>query len=636
MERKRFNPRTRQFEGQDSDLLNKLLDDREFVLALGNRLAPLVRGGGLADAPKDSQEYTRQDGAWVVATGGGSGDEWGDVVDADIVPDGDGTRDLGATGTRFAETYTDALDVTNNITVGGTVDGRDVAADGTKLDGIESSATADQSDAEIKTAYENNADTNAFTDADHTKLDGIETAADVTDATNVTAAGALMDSELASIADVKALDQSVISGATPTFTGTNFTGVPVAGIADGTDGELITWGTDGTAETVAAGTSSQVLTSNGAGAAPTFQDAAGGGGGNPYGATYVIAASGGDFTTIDAWHADAGSANGDILYVEPGTYTEASALSWSKTNITVIGSNPETTVISHTSASNSTISGANWKWSGIKFESSGNGRLAFSGDEVQFEGCHFRNTNANILQYQFSGERQRVVNCFFQDTAANPRSLYWNGANSVVSGCTFEIGDTSGDGTYGCISLNAQNITFTGNNVFGDNTMNGASGYFLSANSSNITVTGCNFYNNDASINAGATAVYMTNQNTFTGNNVRGFSTSLKVDGLGQVSGNRFEKIDTETASIIVVQGDSTVITGNMIDGDTTGATGITINASINSCTITGNVIYQCLVGVLITDSACDNNVIVANAMPGNTTDITDNGTGTSTNNNTS
>ena len=55
----------------------------------------------------------------------------------------------------------------------GTVDGRDIAADGTKLDGIEASATADQTDAEIKTAYENNSNTNAFTDAEQTKLAGI-------------------------------------------------------------------------------------------------------------------------------------------------------------------------------------------------------------------------------------------------------------------------------------------------------------------------------------------------------------------------------------------------------------------------------------------------------------------------------
>lgn len=50
-------------------------------------------------------------------------------------------------------------------------------ADETKLSGIEASATADQTDAEIKTAYENNANTNAFTDADVTKLGTIETSA---------------------------------------------------------------------------------------------------------------------------------------------------------------------------------------------------------------------------------------------------------------------------------------------------------------------------------------------------------------------------------------------------------------------------------------------------------------------------
>jgi len=113
---------------------------------------------------------------------------------------------------------------TGNIAITGTIDGRDVSADGTKLDGIESGATADQTAAQIKTAYESNANTNnfadadvsklsgiepgatadqtaaqiktayesnsntnAFTDADHTKLDGIETAADVTDTTNVVA-----------------------------------------------------------------------------------------------------------------------------------------------------------------------------------------------------------------------------------------------------------------------------------------------------------------------------------------------------------------------------------------------------------------------------------------------------------------
>ena len=64
-----------------------------------------------------------------------------------------------------------------NIATTGTVDGRDVSADGTKLDGIESGATADQTAAEIRTLVGNATDSNVFTDADHSKLDGIEAGA---------------------------------------------------------------------------------------------------------------------------------------------------------------------------------------------------------------------------------------------------------------------------------------------------------------------------------------------------------------------------------------------------------------------------------------------------------------------------
>jgi hypothetical protein len=43
----------------------------------------------------------------------------------------------------------DDLSLSGNLTISGTVDGRDVATDGTKLDGIEASATADQTQADI-------------------------------------------------------------------------------------------------------------------------------------------------------------------------------------------------------------------------------------------------------------------------------------------------------------------------------------------------------------------------------------------------------------------------------------------------------------------------------------------------------
>ena len=162
-----------------------------------------------------------------------------------------------------------AVTSTGNVTVGGTVDGRDVAADGTKLDTVETNAdvtdtanvtaagalmdsevtnlaqvkafdSADYATAAQGTTADNalpktgGAMTGAITTnstfdgrdvaTDGTKLDGIEALADVTDTANVTAAGALMDSELTSIASVKALNQGVATTDTPTFAGVTANG----------------------------------------------------------------------------------------------------------------------------------------------------------------------------------------------------------------------------------------------------------------------------------------------------------------------------------------------------------------------------------------------------------------------------
>jgi hypothetical protein len=85
-----------------------------------------------------------------------------------------------------------SITATGNIAVTGTVDGRDVATDGTKLDTI-------------------------------------ETNADVTDTANVTSAGALMDSELTNITAVKALDQGVATTDSPSFAGLTATTADING-----------------------------------------------------------------------------------------------------------------------------------------------------------------------------------------------------------------------------------------------------------------------------------------------------------------------------------------------------------------------------------------------------------------------
>jgi len=84
-------------------------------------------------------------------------------------------------------------------------------AEQTKLSGIETSATADQTAAEIKTAYEANADTNEFSDAEQTKLSGIDTSADVTDATTVAAAGAVMEADTTTAAMSFVVDEDNLS-----------------------------------------------------------------------------------------------------------------------------------------------------------------------------------------------------------------------------------------------------------------------------------------------------------------------------------------------------------------------------------------------------------------------------------------
>lgn len=104
-----------------------------------------------------------------------------------------------------------------NVVVSGNVDGRDVSADGTKLDGIEAGA-------------------------------------DVTDTANVSAAGALMDSEVTNLAQVKAFDETDYVGVTSTTGQANMpagttaqrTGSPVAGALRFNSTDVSFEGYDGT------------------------------------------------------------------------------------------------------------------------------------------------------------------------------------------------------------------------------------------------------------------------------------------------------------------------------------------------------------------------------------------------------
>ena len=100
---------------------------------------------------------------------------------------GDGTHFL-ADIHNFGE-----LDINGDITISGTVDGRDVSADGTKLDGIESGATADQTAAEILTAIKTVDGTTSGLDAD--LLDG-QHAQDIINSASASAANNINNSTI--------------------------------------------------------------------------------------------------------------------------------------------------------------------------------------------------------------------------------------------------------------------------------------------------------------------------------------------------------------------------------------------------------------------------------------------------------
>ena len=128
--------------------------------------ADAVTGAKIADDAIDSEHYT--DGSIDtahIADDAVTAAKLANSINTDI-----------ATGVTANTTANAALPksggaMTGAITTNSTFDGRDVATDGAKLDGIEASA-------------------------------------DVTDATNVAAAGALMDSEVTNLAQVKAFDSS--------------------------------------------------------------------------------------------------------------------------------------------------------------------------------------------------------------------------------------------------------------------------------------------------------------------------------------------------------------------------------------------------------------------------------------------
>ena len=215
------------------------------------------------EAPLDGQQYARKSGAWAVVVGGGGGGSsyWG-----------------GITGT-----LSDQTDLQS-------------ALDG-KADDSEVTASA------IKTKYESNADTNAYTDAEKSKLAGIEAGAEVNTVASVNGATGVVVLDTDDIAEgtnkyISAADKIKLAGIEA--------GAEVNTVDSvfGRTGAVVATAGDYTSAQVSAGASATNYTPSSAtvaGHLAGIDTALAAGGGNPYEVTDTASYTDfQNFTTVDA------------------------------------------------------------------------------------------------------------------------------------------------------------------------------------------------------------------------------------------------------------------------------------------------------------------------------------------------
>ena len=122
------------------DSTNTTITDRLIELGNGTTGTPANDMGIVLERGSSDNAFMGWDesaDSFILGTGSFTGASTGNltITAADLV---------------VAELTTTNVGITGNITISGTVDGRDIATDGTKLDGIEANATADQTDEEIQ------------------------------------------------------------------------------------------------------------------------------------------------------------------------------------------------------------------------------------------------------------------------------------------------------------------------------------------------------------------------------------------------------------------------------------------------------------------------------------------------------
>lgn len=327
----------------------------------------------------------------------------------------------------------------------------------------------------------------------------------------------------------------------------------------------------------------------------------------------IVASSGGDFTTLGA----AITAGNTTIFIREGTYSE-SAITTSVASLTIIGANPETTVL--TFAGNSfSASGAFMHLENVKMTFT-TGVASFTGDDLEVINCHVSKTGSGAQTYGAT-DRAFVRGCRFVSTQTDAgQRINFQSAFSRIIGNHFQYTASAGAGG-GTIQMNAANSVYAGNTFD-----------YSSGTGTLLLVGGANSTFSDNVLDGGATnganpVVYST-VNAFTGNVVAGGALAAVFDGTETVTGNTF----IAQPDGVQIDQPNTLFAGNFLRGDNTtaGFVGIDVIAANDEVSIQGNYLHTYATGINIGASTNDRCLIVGNYIDnGVTTPLVDAGTGT-------
>lgn len=380
-------------------------------------------------------------------------------------------------------------------------------------------------------------------------------------------------------------------------------------------GDIIYGGASGTGTRLAKGSDTQVLTL--ASGVPTWATPAAGGGQTVV--TKVVAASGGDYTTLGA--AIAAASAGWVIQVKDAT-TESGAITSALNNLTIIGSNRTTSLVD-LSSNLLTLSGTGITLTNLGFTVTTGGvvlsganalyrngyisttgiptanHILMSGADPRLEGFYYEYTSATSLGGKtpilVSGANARVAGCrlYTNGLTAGGNLLNATGAGAVIASSNFKC-ITSGQtvalriaGQYSLVSncyvegvnnVNANGITTVNQDISITNcTIKGwGVGIFSTASATNLSITNCNF-NIPSSGGCGFQNPNALNVATFTGNNFIGAGASSSVGLKFNSSINR-----------------DVTVTGNTFYGLSAGITSGTNTGQSTGMSITSNAFIFC------------------------------------------